>query len=144
MKKDLDQIINIRPGHESDRAFIMATWLRGFYYGNFWFKEISKNAFMKHYHNIITEILSSKNTSVQVAALKDDDDIIVGYSVLGHKYSNPTIHWVHVKTPWRRLGIGRRLVPQDSDTATHMTAIGWKLKPQAMAFNPYKAFFEEE
>lgn len=144
MKKDIDVLIKIRRGQETDRAFIMATWLRGFYFGNFWFKDISKNAFMKNYHPIITEILASKHTTVDVAVLKDDEEIIIGYSILGHLYPNPTLHWVHVKTPWRKLGIARRLVPENSDTATHMTTLGWKIKPETMKFNPYKAFFEEE
>lgn len=137
MKQDVSKVMELRHGVEADRAFIMATWLRGLYYGNSWFREIDKNSFMKHYHEIVSDILKTQTTFVQVAVLKEDKDVILGYSVLSFAYKNPVLHWVFVKDGWRRLGIATQLVPKEADTATHLTALGRKLKPVSMSFNPF-------
>lgn len=137
MKNDVKSLISIRPGYENDRPFIMATWLRGLYYGNSWFKEIDKDTFMKNYHDVITDILKFQTTVVNVAAFKDDPDVVLGYAVIGLAYQKPILHWVFVKQVWRKLGIAQSLVPQDTDTATHMTAMGKKIKPKSMLFNPF-------
>lgn len=140
--KDLSLLLNVRRGEENDRNFIMATWLRGLYYGNSWFKEIDKDIFMANYHSIITNVLESPNTLIQVAVLNEDTDVILGYSIIGHlkfrkNVYGRVLHWVFVKDAWRRLGIAKSLVPDDIDAATHLTAIGKQLKPKSMIFNPF-------
>lgn len=134
MNKDSDEIITIRNGQEDDRAFIMATWLRGLYYGNPWFEEIEKDNFMSKYHNIITNILSKPTTIIYMAVLESAPDTILGYSVTEPKI----LHWVFVKEVWRRIGIAKRLIPETSDICTHLTILGRKLKPQHMEFDPFK------
>lgn len=133
MKEDLNQLIQIRQGREDDRAFIMATWLRGLYYGNPWFKEIEKDNFMKNYHQIITKVLTKPDISINIASLKDDEDVILGYSITEPKI----LHWIFVKETFRRIGIGKALIPQDTDVTTHLTIMGKKLKPMKMQFDPF-------
>lgn len=133
MNKEIYTLMTIRAPKEEDRSFIMATWLRGLYYGNPWFKEIEKDNFMAKYHDIISRMLTKPTAQVYVAVLKDDLDVILGYSVTEPKI----IHWVFVKEAWRKMGIATALVPKDADTATHLTMLGKKLKPQSMEFNPF-------
>lgn len=143
MNQEIKELVNIRPGKIEDKNFILATWLRGLYYGNSWFKEIDKDSFMRHYHDIVMAILTKPSTAVAVVALKDDENVILGYSVcsiLGDErddHSYPILHWVFVKETWRRVGLGRALVPENAIITTHMTAIGKKLKPPSMKFNPW-------
>lgn len=92
---------------------------------------------MKNYHNIISGILGFPTTRVSVAALKEDEDVILGYTVYSLAYIKPVLHWVHVKQAWRRMGIARLIVPPDIDAATHMTAMGKKIKPESIKFNPF-------
>lgn len=115
----------------------MATWLRGLYYGNTWFREIDKDVFMDKYHQAITIVLKKPTTEVKVAVLKDDPEVILGYSVLDQGYTNTVLHWVFVKEAWRKMGIATSLIPTNSDTCTHLTVVGRKLKPANMKFNPF-------
>ena len=137
MKRDLEQLIDVRPAYENDRAFILATWLRGLYYGNSWFKEIQKDVFMQVYHGVIDNVLKSEHTIINVAVLNEDPDIILGYSVLNNQHLNPVLHWVIVKEAWRKMGIARHIIPENVDTVTQLTTIGLKLKPENVKFNPF-------
>lgn len=125
--------MSIRGPKEEDKAFVMATWLRGLYYGNPWFKEIDKNIFMERYHEILTKLLLRETTELAIAVLKDDPDVILGYSVMDAR----TLHWVFVKEAWRKMGIAKSIIPKDIDATTHMTIIGKKLKPRHVKFNPF-------
>lgn len=133
MREELSSLMSIRGPKEEDKAFVMATWLRGLYYGNPWFKEIDKNIFMERYHEILTKLLLRETTELAIAVLKDDPDVILGYSVM----DNRTLHWVFVKEAWRKMGIAKSIIPKDIDATTHMTIIGKKLKPRHVKFNPF-------
>lgn len=134
MDKEASEIITFRSGLPDDRSFILATWLRGLYYGNPWFKEIPKDVFMDKYHRVISDIMVRPESAISVAVLRDSPDVILGYSVLG---SPRTLHWVFVKEAWRKIGIARKLIPAEIDSTTHLTVLGKKLKPKTMSFNPF-------
>lgn len=138
MKEDISPLIIKRGPKASDINFILSTWLMGIYYGNSWFREIDKDVFMAHYHDVIVNILNTKTTKVELIALKEDEDTVLGYSVISHAHQKPVLHWVFVKKAWRNLGIAKRLVDEEIDICTHMTAIGLKLKQKRpMVFNPF-------
>lgn len=130
-------LYDIRDAVDEDHNFILATFLRGLYYGDSWFSSIPKDIFMANYKPVITAILSSPKTSVKVACLKEDTNVILGYSILSTDYQ--TVHWVFVKTPWRGNGIAKTLVPQHPTAVTHLTALGTKLLPKLpnVIFNPF-------
>lgn len=129
-------LIALRPMVDSDKNFVLATMLRGLYYGNSWFSEIEKSVFMGNYHRTLERLLAKDTTQVLIACLKDDTDIILGYSVL-----TPTTnvaHYVHVKPSWRGIGIARSLVPDTTKYSTHTTSLGLSiLKKKSIAFNPF-------
>lgn len=129
-KKDL---IIVRPFKEDDYNFIISTWLKGLYYGNDWFEKIDKEAYMTHYHAFINSILSRPNIKVNVSALKEDEDVILGYSIL----EGPKLHWIYVKEAWRRLGISKDLITHPISTVTHITRLGDQLRPKTIKFNPF-------
>lgn len=130
-------LYDVRDGKQSDKNFILATFLRGLYYGETWFSEIPKDIFMDNYKVIAEALLNSPNVTVKVACLPEDPDTIIGYSILSADYQ--TIHWVYVKSSWRLKGIGKSLVPQHPVYVTHLTQLGKlllvKLKPAV--FNPF-------
>lgn len=127
----MDEILIIRQGRTGDRNFILSTWLMGLYYGNPWFKEIEKDIFMANYHTVVCGLL--ERSAIVVAALKEDEDVILGYSVI----NPPVLHWIFVKEAWRKVGISKHLVPREIDVTTHLTVLGKKLKPKHMTFNPF-------
>ncbi len=132
-------LYDVRDGKKEDANFILATFLRGLYYGDSWFSMIPKQAFMDNY-KLVAEVLVNdrSKTVVKVACLKDDPDIIIGYSILSADYQ--TIVWVYVKEKWRLQGIARSLLPQYPVAVTHLTELGKKLLPKFKdaVFNPFK------
>lgn len=122
----------------ADKSFIMATFLRGLYYGDSWFSQIPKKIFMDNYKLIAEALMASPAITVKVACLKEDPDVILGYSILSANFQ--TIHWVFVKSAWRRQGIAKSLLPQFPTAVTHLSAVGIKLLPKFKdaVFNPFK------
>lgn len=121
----------------NDRNFILATFLRGLYYGESWFSKIPKDIFMKNYHNYIERLLESPTVKVRVACLKDDMDIILAYAILST--DDTILHWVFAKKAWRSIGLAKSLVPPTVNAVTHLTNVGESLlkKRQGIDFNPF-------
>lgn len=136
MTKQLEEICEIRDGLPEDVNFILATFLRGLYYGDSWFSHIDKKIFMDNYKHVAQKILAT--SVVKVACLKEDPNIIVGYSVLSADYE--AVVWVFVKSAWRRQGVARSLVPAHPLYVTHLTKLGLQLLPKLSGalFNPFK------
>lgn len=129
------ELIAIRPVDPDggDTGFILETWLKGLRYSNSWFECIDQRAYFSTYLEIIKRILARPSVTTHIACLRDDPDVILGYSV-----TEPEIlHWVFVKAAWRRIGIGSDLIPKDTKTITHLTKLGLQLKPDFVSFNPF-------
>lgn len=132
-KNDLVAIRDFLPG---DKNFVFATWLRGLYYGDSWFREVKKDVFMDNYHRFIERLLETPGVQVKVACLKNDPEVILGYSVVSELA--PVLHWVFVKTAWRGIGIAKSLVPEGVTTITHATKLGLSIsKRKDLVFNPW-------
>lgn len=117
--------IIVRAVQMDDGPFIYSTWLRGLYYGNDWFRKIDKTSFFDKYRIVVNNLLT--RSTVRVACLEDDQDVIVAYVV----YSGNCLHWVYVKKDWRKLGIATALIPDSIEVVTHLTK-------RAAKNNPYK------
>lgn len=128
----LYDVRDMRPG---DKNFILATFLRGLYYGDSWFSLIPKDIFMENYKKVAEALVANQN--VKVACLKDDPDTIIGYSILSHDYQ--TLHWVQVKSAWRKHGVARALTPAHPTQVSHLTKLGLQLmsKLENCVFNPF-------
>lgn len=134
-QKDL---ITTRAYQPDDRSFVLACWLRGVYYGNTFFSDIPKGIFMEHYHKVLERFLDNPKVTITVACLKDDPQVILGYSVTRVSAKNERIlDWVFIKKAWRQIGLAKTLVPKDIMWATHMTKIARAIKPSAVTYNPF-------
>ena len=103
---DFKGLYDIRLAKPEDVNFILATFLRGLYYGESAFSPMPKAVFMANYKPVAQALLVRHK--VHVACLKEDQDVILGYSIVSHDSS--TVHWVQVKSAWRRKGIAKSLV----------------------------------
>ncbi len=130
-------LVTIRDGNADDRNFILATWLRGLYYGDSWFKEIPKDIFMEYYHRFLEGLLNLPGVIIKVSCLKEDPYVILGYAVSRKVKDLTVLDWVFVKDAWRGIGLGRSLVPQTPDAVSHLTKLGKILKPVNCVFNPF-------
>lgn len=134
---DFKGLYDIRDAGPDDVNFVLATFLRGLYYGDSWFSSIPKDIFMQNYKRIAQALVASPKVTIKIACLKEDPTVILGYSVLSSDYH--TAHWVYVKSAWRKQGIARSLVPQYITGVTHLSALGRTLStkfPNAV-FNPW-------
>lgn len=132
-KADLMEVREFRP---SDLNFVMSTWLKGLRYGNDTFGLIDSKVYFDAYHKIIEALINLPETMIVVACLKEDSEVILGYSVV-----NPTknlVHFTFVKSAWRGIGIAKNLVSSDTTTATHVTKIGAAIiRKKKLTFNPF-------
>lgn len=98
----------IRNYKESDKNFIMSSWLRGFH-GSFCTGPIRDNMYWHVYKLEIEDILENPDVSIRVACSSSDEDLIIGYSVEESGHVLPVIHWVFVKPMYRRKGVAKIL-----------------------------------
>lgn len=128
------ELVSIRGFLPDDKSFIYASWLRGLYYGESIYSEMPKQLFMENYHKVIDLIFKRPNTQIKVACLKEDSNVILGYSVL----CDDAVHWVFCKKNWRGIGLAKDLVPSNVNTVTNLTKVGMSLmKKKGMQFNPF-------
>ncbi len=128
-----------RAYREGDRAFILATWLRGLYHGDSWFSKVPRDIFMQAYHAGLERLLSLPTTFIRLAVLEDEPDVVLGYAVFTAVDDSIVLHWVYTKKPFRQAGIARSLVPSGIAFVTHLTKDGARLLhtiPGAR-FNPW-------
>lgn len=133
MKKGL---IALRDYSLADRNFIFSTWLRGLRYGNEVFNFINSEIYFRFYQQVIESILGRPGISIKIACLKEDPEVILGYSVS----EKDVLHYIFVKTSWRRIGIANDLVPKNLSTVTHITSVGKSIlikKYPHVIFNPF-------
>lgn len=141
MSIDRTALVATRNMVPEDHNFILATWLRGLRYGNDWFALIDKDAYFKTYHTVIETMLVNPDITVRLACLKDDQDVILGYSV----YNKTRLDFVFVKKAWRGIGIAKSLLPPTVETVSHLTDVGRSIlrKYPNIRFNPFDLTWKE-
>lgn len=134
---DFSGLYDVRDAIPSDKNFILATFLRGLYYGDSWWSSVPKNIFMDNYKRVATAIIQNPKTIIKVACLKEDPNVILGYSILSADYQ--TLDWVYVKSAWRNKGIATSLTPALISNITHLSTLGKTLMPKLLfaVFNPF-------
>ncbi len=134
---DFSNLVKIRNYKEEDKNFILASFLKGLYYGESWFSMIDKDDFMAYYKNIAQAMLTHPNILIKVACVPEYPDDILGYCI--QSKDGTMIHWVFIKSKWRNNGIARALVPQSPKIATHLSKLGKTLliKFPNIRFNPF-------
>lgn len=130
----------VREYEEADKSFIFATVLRGLYYGSAFFSEVPKDVFMGNYHRIIENILEHPSAVIRVACLKEDPQVILGYSISRQTDDKSVLDYVFVKPAWRKIGVARSLMPPNIFAVSHLTKQGHsmlKSKLPGVMFNPF-------
>lgn len=124
------------PALNSYKNMIRSFFMKSLRDGNDWFRAIDSNVFYKTYFLVIDLILSRADTIVKLAVLSDDEDVCLGFSIMEGK----VLHYVFVKPPYCRQGIGSALVPKPFDCVTHLTKIGKDIRSKKFrktTFNPF-------
>lgn len=130
-------LYDIRDMQPDDRNLILATFLRGVYYGDSWFSLIPKRIFMDNYKKMAELFVTNPRYTIKVACLKEDPNVIIGYSIMSADFQ--TLHWIYVKSSWRQKGIARSLAPKHPAYVSHLSSLGKTLLPKLKdcVFNPF-------
>lgn len=137
--------INIRDARESDRAWIMSTWLdanRRSPLANY----LSNTVYFGEHRKYIEKLIASSIN--YVAAWDKDDDQLFGW-ICGDRIDDAfVVHFLYTKQKFRRLGIAQKLlcalgyIPGEPIIATHVTYIYTDTglsKRKNIVNNPYVA-----
>lgn len=129
-------LVLYRASSPSDEAFISLHWLKSLRADNDFFRLIPRELYYKKYREIIQLLLS--RSEAKIACLKEDPDVILGFSVT----KGDQVHWLYVKEDWRTIGIGRDLLPVPFKSYSHISHLGIQLLQSKFAkvpliFNPF-------
>jgi GNAT superfamily N-acetyltransferase len=111
-----DAPIAVRKMTAEDRPFVVSSWFHSAWKG-FYLKKGVPFTFFRAGMNAEQERLLERST-VFVAYAKEYPTEILGYSVLG----DSCVHWVYVKSAFRRQGIARGLLGKHCTCYTHETS----------------------
>lgn len=91
---------------------------------------------MRKYHALLERLLRTEGLTVTVACLKDDTDVVLGYAVS----TGGCLHYIFVKKAWRKIGLGKSLLPKDLKSVSHLTEVGRSLlrKHPSVYFDPFQ------
>lgn len=105
MNSSVSDELVLRPMREADRNYVLSSWSKSYAGSSRDARDYATMAdFYRDYAPVIAELLA--RSVVTVAALKDNDDIIVGWSAI----EGDVLHYVLVKPRWRKLGVARYLL----------------------------------
>lgn len=119
---------------ETDRNFVLATWINGQRYGNPYFKSIEQEAYFKHFGAHIRKIVDDGRNTIGIACSQSDPRWIAGFCVS----RGPELYWIHVRDGFRNRGIAKLMLPQGIRIVKSLTKIGSSIaKRKGFPFDPY-------
>lgn len=128
-----DKVI-IRPCTPEDKNIVLSTWLKGNYWGCYYYGCMDQDLYFKEYTKHITKLLLKPGTKVDCAVLEDDKDTVLGYIV----YNNQTLYWAYTKKNYRKNGILNTLTKDmDFTTFTANTPVSLDIgRRKQLIYNP--------
>jgi hypothetical protein len=124
--------VSVRDPEGGDVNFILSTMLKGLYYGSKFWNEVDQDAFFKNYEPFLKNLLL--RSTVKVACLADDPDVILAYSV----FRDNVIHFVFTKKSYRKFGVAKMVYPPGIDTCSHVTDMGNAMRKKlGLKFDPF-------
>ena len=146
MSKINDQIA-LRAALPTDLPFIYSSWLKS-YRHSYFAKNITNTIYFKEHHDIIESLLDK--SQIVIACDKHDQTQIFGYMVANFVDNIFTVHYLYVKHPYRKLGLGSTLLRTMSDLKTlscytHETSVAQRLAAKYnFVYHPYLMVLPED
>lgn len=125
--------VMVRPLRASDVNFIRSSWFESLWKNGARHDEVPYDVFSKGQAALILRLLES--STVRIVHPTGLEEHICGYSVV----EGEALHWVYVRSAYRRLGIASGLVPEGTKYYTHRAGGTGKqfVKKLNLLFNPY-------
>lgn len=138
----MNQDFSIRDLHQSDIAYIYASWLRHYKHSSKFAHKIPPSIFFSNHNDVIRKILARPTTKVLIASPHEEPEVVLGYLVFEGKIDKPTVHFLYVKRHFRLFGIAATLIKDlnlNTASFTHWTRdTDWIVKRfSSLRYNPY-------
>jgi hypothetical protein len=104
--------LSIRPGCGADHSFILATWLRSFRHGSPFARRLVDAVFYANHHPLVESLVA--RSTVSVATLEDDPNVILGYLVTEKQGPQHVLHFAYVKKEFRRMRVLTQLLEESA------------------------------
>ena len=136
--------INLKYGTIKDQGLeglIYNSWIRSFRCAAS-VRDVPHTPYLKGQHKLISQLLENSTCRVLLAVDVEDEGHILGWMCFEEYEGVGVIHYVYVKSTFRRFGIGTRLVGEVEGEVyyTHKNSRGDKLMSKCNAsYNPYLA-----
>jgi hypothetical protein len=101
--------ILIRPVSDDDVSFIYQSWLKQYRERSRFASPIHPKIYYDRHHKVVERIIAMPATQVLICTPKESPETILGYLVFTRNGLAPIIHFVYVKSTFRRLGIASAL-----------------------------------
>lgn len=120
--EDIKTVVVRAYDEDVDAPLVFSTWRDAL-----WFEQERDEAesiqFYRAVNKKIRFLLAMPDTKIKIACLKDDPDIIIGYSVV----NKDNVIWTYVKFDYRRKGIANLLCKGLKSVSFPLTRIGEKI-----------------
>lgn len=127
-----------RPMREDDRNFVLSSWLRS-YASSLEFRGLSRGVYFELYAPVVERLL--ERSTILVAWTPDLPDTVIGWLACE---GDDVVHYILVKSRFRRLGVGRWMTQELSQVAavyTHQpSAAGARLVGGLWQYEPMRRF----
>lgn len=139
--------VTYREFSPTDESFIYSSWLKSFRAGSTWAADIPGQIFFANHKKVIERLLGE--AGIVIAANPEATDQIFGYGIYSPTSGGVTVmHYLYVKHPYRRLGIGsdivrvvRQVSGHDAElpmVASHIAGDWTKVRERwNLVYNPY-------
>lgn len=140
-KENTETLIGILafPGKDLPTQYkniVRSRWVYSYKKENDYMRVVHSASYQFAYSNYVALIMNREKVVIRIAALEEDDDVVLGFSVV----EGNVLHYVHVPRAYRRRHIGTMLIPDGIEWFTHITKIGfqiWSTKGPNANFNPF-------
>lgn len=137
--------VSYRPMTADDEAFVYASWLRSVRNESPAYAMVMDAVFFPAHHVMVERCFES--SEVIMACLVDDPSVLIGFAcgVSSPRPSGAVLHYVYVKSAFRRMGIAAamlkalRIDPSEGCTVTHWTRFCTQIRQRIplAVYNPY-------
>lgn len=98
---------------ESDLSYVTDSWRRSYEYSK-WSGTLPTKVYVEAYKAAIQHLLDLPSTKILIVCTEKNDELdldenfIIGYVV--YDLDRPVVHYLYIKEPFRRKGIGKALL----------------------------------
>lgn len=124
----------LRPANESDKNFLLSTWLKSYYVHGNAYRKPNQTIYYKEHQEFIKRKLES--CIVTIATTTEDETQIIGYIVNDPECT----HYLYVKNLFRGFGIAKKLMEGNKrPTYSHHTSYSDQVN-KGMSYDPYSFY----